>query len=181
MDWGGIASQLQKFCDGLPDSSEATNVLQAAIGLLEAQEKQRADEARAASESAAASGAAGAGEGDPSMQNMFKFIERARTLAKLQAARRADRAGAKRKGDGKAGSGAAEAAAAAAATPGAEPGLGETIEAGGLLAMDVGDEAGEHERFEHAKKRYREVEVDYELTKPPMFKAKTMPAAGQCP
>ena len=47
--------------------------------------------------------------------------------------------------------------------------------------MDVGDGVGEHERFEHFKKRYRELEVDYELSKPPTLKTKRAPAVGSGP
>ena len=47
--------------------------------------------------------------------------------------------------------------------------------------MDVGDDDGEHERYEHFKKRDRELEADYELAKPPMLKAKTTPAVGSGP
>ena len=64
---------------------------------------------------------------------------------------------------------------------GAKTGADDAEDVLGPLAMDGGDDVGERERFEHFKKRYREVEADFELCRPPMLKSKTVPLAGSGP
>ena len=145
---------------------------EARIALLEAQAKKQ-------EEHAAGQGAASGAEGDTAgpdaepLKRMFTFLEQARAVAKLRAAQRAERA-ATAKGEGKGGE---PEAAAVAAVVAAEAETDSLLDGWGALDVDGGD-GGERERFETFKKRYREVEADYELCKPPMFKPKTAGASG---
>ena len=167
---------MQRFRTDVSDDGEAAKVLQAAIALLEAQTKKQ-------EEHAAGQGAASGAEGDTAgpdaepdaepLKRMFTFLEQARAVAKLRAARRAERA-AKAKGDG---AGGEPEAAAVAAVVAAEAETDSLLDGWGALDVDGGD-GGERERFETFKKRCREMKADYELCKPPMFKPKTARASG---
>ena len=96
--------------------------------------------------------------------HMLIFLERARALVKLRAAKRHERSAATGKGGGK--------SAATATGPCAEAGADEAADAWDPLAMGGGDDVCECDRCERRESRRREVEAAFELGRPPMVKSK---------